>query len=270
MRTGQRRRDILRLLHLTGYVEAKDLAVTLSADSSTIRRDLEALAQAGHLHRTHGGARIRTQVDAVDVPYDTREREHQPAKALIAVAATELVRDGDSVILDSGSTTRQFALKLRERRDLTVVTNDLEIGRLVADYPGVHLLVTGGELLPSTYTLFGARAVGFVEDLRVDWTFLGADAIDVDAGITNTNTLEIPLKRAMLAAGRTTVVLADSGKFGHRALGLMATLQEVDQIITDTGLSTEAAASYGSRVRRIPSGIGDSRLSPSAANGVRP
>jgi len=269
MRTGQRRRDILRLLYLTGYVEAKELAVTLSVDSSTIRRDLEALARAGHLHRTHGGA--RAQVDAVDVPYNTREREHLPAKDLIAVAASELVRDGDSVLLDSGSTTRQFALTLRGRRDLTVVTNDLEIGRLVADYPGVHLLVTGGELLASTYTLFGARAVGFVEDLRVDWTFLGADAIDVHAGITNTNTLEIPLKRAMLAAGRTTVVLADSAKFDHRALGLMATLEEVDQVITDTGLSAEAAASYGSRVRRVPGVVrGDSRVSPSAANGDRP
>lgn len=265
MRTGQRRREILRLLYLTGYVEAKELAATLSVDSSTIRRDLEALARAGHLQRTHGGARAQT--DAVDVPYNAREREHVPAKELIAAAANELVRDGDSVLLDSGSTTRQLAVALRGRRDLTVVTNDLEIARLVADYPGVHLLVTGGELLGSTYTLFGERAVAFVEDLRVDWAFLGADAIDVNAGVTNTNTLEIPLKRAMIAAGRTTVVLADSNKFGHRALVVVAALDEIDQIITDPDLSGETAAAYGDRVHRARV---FARRSPATDDGDRP
>lgn len=250
MPTGQRRREILRLLYLTGYVEAKELAATLRVDSSTIRRDLEALASAGHLQRTHGGARAQT--DAVDVPYNAREGDQLPAKQAIAAVAGDLVRDGDSLLLDSGSTTRELAMALRGRRDLTIVTNDLEIGRLVADYPGTHLLVTGGELLASTYTLFGQRAVAFIEDLRVDWAFLGADAIDVQDGVTNTNTLEIPLKRAMLAAGRTTVVLADSSKFGRRALVMVATLAEVDQVITDSRLSAEAAAAYGDCLLRAP------------------
>lgn len=252
MRTGQRRREILRLLYLTGYVEAKELAAALSVDSSTIRRDLEALARTGQLQRTHGGARAK--LDAVDVPYNAREHEHMHAKDAIAAAASDMVRDGDSLLLDSGSTTRQLAVALRGRRDLTVVTNDLEIARLVADYPGIHLLVTGGELLASTYTLFGERAVNFIEDLRVDWSFLGADAIDLHVGVANTNTLEVPVKRAMLAAGRTTVVLADSTKFGRRALVVVAELDEIDEIITDTGLSAEAAAAYGNRVRRAGDG----------------
>lgn len=250
MRTGQRKREILRQLYLTGYVEAKDLAAALGVDGSTIRRDLDALARGGHLQRTHGGA--RAQAGAIDVPYAVKQRERLAAKKAIAAAACALVREGDSVLLDSGSTTYQLAAELRTMRNLTIVTNDLQIGRTVADYPGVRLLVTGGELLSSTYTLFGDRAVAFIEDLRVDWTFLGADAIDIDTGITNTNTLEIPLKRMMLAVARTSVVLADSSKFGQRALVRVAEIAEVDRIVTDDELDEQRAAAYGDRLERTP------------------
>jgi DeoR family transcriptional regulator, aga operon transcriptional repressor len=258
MRTGQRRREILRQLFLTGYVEAKALALSLDADPSTIRRDLEALARDGHLQRTHGGARARA--GAVDVPYVEKQHARTAAKDAIAALAATLVRDGDSVLLDSGSTTHQLAVALGAHRDLTIATNDLQIGRLVADYPDVRLLLTGGELLSSTYTLVGARALGLIEDLRVDWAFLGADAIDLHAGITNTNTLEIALKRAMIAAARSAVVLADSTKFGRRALVRVAALDEVDLVLTDDELAPAVAAEYGERIR----------LAPPATEGARP
>lgn len=250
MRTGQRKREILRRLYLTGYVEAKELAESLAVDGSTIRRDLDALAREGHLQRTHGGARARA--GAIDIPYAVKRGEHLAAKQAIAAFAAGLVEDGDSLLLDSGSTTYRLALELSARRNLTVVTNDLLIGQAVADYPGVRLLVTGGELLTFTYTLFGERSVVFVEDLRVDWTFLGADAIDAASGITNTNTLEIPLKRAMLAVARTSVVLADSSKFGRHALVRVAGIDEVDRIVTDDGLEASAAEPYGERIERVP------------------
>lgn len=266
MRTGQRRREILRQLFLTGYVEVREFAATLGVDSSTIRRDLDALARSGHLQRTHGGARALP--GAVDVPYAVKQHERLAAKDAIAAAACELVHDGDSVLLDSGSTTHQLAVALRTRRDLTIVTNDLLIGRLVADYPGIRLMVTGGELLSSTYTLFGDRAVAFIEDLRVDWTFLGADAIDVRAGITNTNTLEIPLKRAMIAVGKSTVVLADSTKFGRHALVRVAELGEVDRVLTDDELAPDDAERYGGVVHRAP--LSAPGPAPPAAMGEAP
>ena len=250
MRTGQRKREILRQLYVTGYVGAKELAAALGVDGSTIRRDLDTLAREGHLQRTHGGA--RAMAGAIDIPYAVKRGEHQAAKEAVARAASSLVRDGDSVLLDSGSTTYQLALALASHRNLTIVTNDLLMGQTVADYPGVRLLVTGGELLTFTYTLFGDRAVSFVEDLRVDWTFLGADAIDLGSGITNTNTLEIPLKRAMLAAGRTRVVLADSSKFGKHALVRVAGIDEIDRIISDDGLGPSVAQQYGDRLMLAP------------------
>lgn len=265
MRTGQRRREILRRLFLDGYVEARELAADLDVDSSTIRRDLDALARAGQLQRTHGGARATP--GTIDIPYAVKLQEHVRAKEAIAAAACELVTDGDSVLLDSGSTTHQLAVALRTRQDLTIVTNDVHIGQLVADYPRVRLLITGGELLTSTYTLFGEAAVRFVEDLRVEWAFLGADAVDLDLGVTNTNTLQIPLKRAMLAAGRSAIVLADSSKFGRRALVRVADIDEFDQVITDDRLTPQEAARYGSRLRRVPLGPEDDRVTSATADG---
>jgi DeoR/GlpR family transcriptional regulator of sugar metabolism len=250
MRTGQRKREILRRLYLTGYVEAKELATGLGVDGSTIRRDLDALAREGHLQRTHGGARARA--GAIDVPYAVKRGEHMAAKQAVGSFASGLVQDGDSLVLDSGSTTYQLALALAAHRNLTIVTNDMLVGQAVADYPGVRLLVTGGELLTFTYTLFGDRAVAFVEDLRVDWTFLGADAIDLASGITNTNTLEIPLKRAMLGVARTTFVLADSSKFGKHALVRVAGIDEIDRIISDDGLDPAIAQALGERLLLAP------------------
>lgn len=266
MRTGQRKREILRQLYLTGYVGAKQLADSLGVDGSTIRRDLDALEREGHLERTHGGA--RALAGAVDIPYAVKRGEHLAAKQAIGARARDLVRDGDSLLLDAGSTTYALALALAGRRNLTIVTNDLLVGQAVVDYPGVRLLVAGGELLSYTYTLVGQRAIAFVEDLRVDWTFLGADAIDAASGITNTNTVEIQLKRAMLAAARTTVVLVDSSKFGRHALVRVAGLDEVDRIITDDGLDPAEAARYGARLERAPTPGGAGLLEPSGDDGV--
>jgi DeoR family transcriptional regulator, aga operon transcriptional repressor len=243
MRTSQRRREILSRLAETGYVEAKDLSRRLQVDASTIRRDLEALAAVGQLERTHGGARLTS--GAADIPYAVKERARIGAKMLIGAAAAHLVSDGDSVLLDSGSTTYQLAVALRTCRDLTIVTNDLRIAILVADYPDVRLLVAGGERLPSTFTLAGEAAVAFMSMLRTDWTFLGADAIDVSAGITNTNTVEVPLKRAMIAAGGTTVVLADSSKLGERALAQIADIDDVDRILTDDEVDPDLVPAFG-------------------------
>jgi DeoR family transcriptional regulator of aga operon len=248
MHIDQRRREILRRLYLTGYLEARELAAGLGVDASTIRRDLDALARDGHLQRTHGGARPRA--GTIDLPYAIRQQEHLSAKRAIALAAARLVHDGDRLLLDSGSTTYQLAVELRHRSNLTIVVNDLLIAHTVADYPGVRLLVSGGELLNSTYTLVGDRAIAFIGDLRVDWTFLGADAIDLEAGITNTNTVEIALKRTMLAVASNRIVVADSSKFGQHALVRVAEVTEVDRIITDGGLSDADAEAYGERLER--------------------
>ncbi|CRK51338.1 DeoR family transcriptional regulator [Rhodococcus sp. RD6.2] len=250
MSASTRRHQILERLLADGYVEAKTLSRDLDVDASTIRRDLDALVRLGKAERTHGGARPIEGAHS-EIPYAVKEHVSRDEKMAIAQEASALVSDGDSVILDSGSTTYQVAAALRNRSGLTVITNDLRIGKFVATFPDVRLLVAGGELLGSVFTLVGERTVEFLSDYSVDWTFLGADAIDPVAGITNTNTLEIPVKRAMIAAAARTAVLADSSKFGQRALARVATLAEVDAIVTDAGLDADAAALYGDHLRRV-------------------
>lgn len=245
MSVQQRRREIVRRLHRDGYVEATKLSREMGVDSSTIRRDLDCLVRDGQAERTHGGARPVGGA-ALEIPYAIKEFEHRRQKVAIARRAASRVREGDSVILDSGSTTFQVAVALRHVPELTFITNDLRIATTLAAVPGVRLFLAGGELLNSVYTLTGPRAADFFSDFSATWTFLGADAVDPAAGITNTNTLEVPVKRAMIAASASTVVVADSTKFGTRTLARVADLDEVDLLITDPGLDRSRAAEYGS------------------------
>ena len=244
MSVQQRRREIVRRLHRDGYVEARRLSEELGVDSSTIRRDLDVLVRDGQAERTHGGARPVGGATA-EIPYAVKQFEHRREKVAIARHAAGRVREGDSVILDSGSTTFQVAVALRHVPDRTFITNDLRIASLLAAVPGVRLFLAGGELLNSVYTLIGPRAADFFSDFSATWTFLGADAIDPTAGITNTNTVEVPVKRAMIAAAASTVVVADSTKFATRTLARVAGLDEVDCLITDSRIDPRHAADHG-------------------------
>lgn len=225
-------------------MEAKQLSADLGVDASTIRRDLDGLVRSGQAERTHGGARPVGGA-VFEIPYAIKEHERRDEKIAIAELAAERVREGDSVILDSGSTTFQVAVALRNTPDLTYITNDLRIANLVAATPGVRLFLSGGELLNSVFTLVGDRATDFFSDFSATWGFLGADAIDPAAGITNTNTVEVPTKRAMIAAAATTVVVADSTKFGTRTLARVAAVDEVQMVITDAGAVAHDLDAYG-------------------------
>lgn len=247
MSASARRREIFHRLLADGYVDAKTLSSELGVDTSTIRRDLDVMAREGKVERTHGGAR---PVDGAtfEVPYALKKEVRRREKTAIAAVAASLVADGDSVVLDSGSTTYEVAVALRHKSSLTILTNDLRIAKFVAAFPDVRLLVSGGELLGSVYTLIGDHAVRFMSHYSAEWAFLGADAIDPVAGITNTNTLEVPIKRALIGAAARTVVVADHSKFGHRTLAKVATIDEVDSIVTDAELDEDQRKLYGTKL----------------------
>lgn len=259
MSASSRRHDILNRLFTEGYVDARQLAHDLDVDASTIRRDLMALEDAGQVQRTHGGARP-TPGAVAELPYAMKRAENLPEKTAIAATAARHVRDGDTVVLDSGSTTYEVATALTPRDGLTIITNDLRIAKFAAALPRFRLLVTGGELLSSVFTLVGARAVDFLHDYHADWCFLGADAVDIEAGITNTNTSELPVKRAMLAIAHTSIVVADHSKIGRRTLARVAGIDEIDTIITDRAVPENLAHPYGSKLIRA-----EPRPEPNAA-----
>lgn len=251
MGTSDRRRALLQRVRELGYVDAAALADHFGVDGSTIRRDLAQLTRAGLIRRTHGGV-LPTEPDAaIDTPYGVREQENLAAKQSIGKAAADLVQDGQTVILDNGSTTYQVAMELRRRRNLTIVTNDLMIGIKTAGHPTNRLHMTGGVLLDTVYTLVGPAALSGLSGIYADWAFLGAEGIDAEAGITNINVVEIPIKQAMISAAARTVFVADSSKFGRRAFSTLCQIDDVDMIITDNGLTMEQRLRYGTKLRCV-------------------
>jgi DeoR family transcriptional regulator, aga operon transcriptional repressor len=257
---GQHRRDeILSRVQRHGYVSVKQLAEDYQVDASTIRRDLDRMAAQGLVNRSHGGATLPGEPE--ETPYAVKAGEHVAEKGAIARAVAELIPHGRSLLMDSGSTTLEVAKALRGHRDMTVVTNDVRVAAEVANQGDVRLIVLGGEVLPAVYTLASERAVDLIGEFNVDYAVMGADAVDPQ-GITNTNSNEVSMKRAMLQAARQVVVVADSSKFGHSALVRVAGLESVDLIVTDDGLRPDEAASYPVEVRRVPVHLASTPLPP--------
>lgn len=251
MRSSDRRRTLLERVRAEGHADASALARDLGVDGSTIRRDLALLANAGVVRRTRGGVLPNDPADIIDVPYEIRRGQRKDAKDAVAAAAAALVQNGETVILDNGSTTHQVALELRHKQNLTVITNDLLIGLVVARQPSHRLHMTGGVLLNSQYTLAGPQAVASFDNLHADWLFMGAEGIHPESGITNINVVEIPTKHAMIAAADKVVFVADSSKFGRRAFATVCRLSEATILLTDDGLPPDQRPAYGERLRCI-------------------
>lgn len=250
--SADRRRTILESVRSRGYVGAGELARTLCVDSSTIRRDLAQLERAGLVRRTRGGVLPADPAEAVDTPYDVRRSQHADVKRALGEAAAALVGDGQSVIIDNGSTMYQVAAALRRRHNLTVVTNDLMVALCLSEQAGHQLHMTGGVLLDTVYTLVGPGAVASLRGLHVDWVFLGAEAVHPESGITNVNVVEIAVKQAMIEAAERVVVVADSSKLGRRSLAPVCGLSTVSALVTDDGLPEADRAAYGPALRCVP------------------
>lgn len=245
----QRREEILRRIHLHGYVNARTLAEEYRVDPSTIRRDLDAMAQLGMLVRSHGGAMKPNE--PTEIEYGIKIETRVDQKRAIAQAVAQMITPGESLLLDSGSTTFEVARALRGHGGLSVVTNDLRVAAELANQGDVRLIVIGGEALPRVYTLMSERAVGLISEYHVDYAVLGADAIDPRA-ITNTNSFEAPMKRAMIRSADKVLLVADSTKFGQSALVRIAGLEDIDLVVTDDGLAEDVAAAYSVDILRVP------------------
>lgn len=251
MTAAQRRLQIVEMIREKGYLNAAELSDMFGVDSSTIRRDLSLLEKNGQVLRTHGGLLPTVADSNLDTPYSVRRQLNTAAKSAIARYAAGLVRDGQSLILDNGSSVYELALALKDKRNLTVVTNDVLTAVALSGYPGMTVHVAGGMMLSNVYTLIGQETVDKINSLHVDWAFLGAEGVHYDSGITNINTVEIPVKKAMIAAAEKTVVLVDSSKMGYRALAHVCPLSEIDLIVTENAPGLKQRAKYGERLQVV-------------------
>src|SRR5438105_2451560 len=211
MLTDERRSLILEQLGTQGRVLAADLSTELAVSADTIRRDLRELDDAGLLRRVHGGALPR-HGDAS--PFAARARRAPEAKASIARRAAGLVRDGQVVVLDGGTTTLELARALRPDLSASVVTTSPPIALALADHPGVEVTVVGGTLRPNALVTVGAAAIEALRVIRADVVFLGVCGLHPEIGITTEDLEERHVKAAMIAGAAEVVALSDHDKLG--------------------------------------------------------
>lgn len=232
-----RHRDIIGLLHERGECSVEDLARAFAVSPMTIRRDLGALAETGQVIRTHGGAAAAEQV-MFEFQFLRRAKLHADAKDRIGAAAAQLVRDGQSVLLDSGTTTLCIARHLRDRSSITVITTSLPIASVLQHAAGVQTLLLGGYVRREAPDLQGPLTESNLDSLRADIAFIGADGIDENGTVYNASLTVARMLSRMIAAAREVYVVADRSKLGRTALASFGRLAEFNGLITDASAPT--------------------------------
>ncbi|HEY4326417.1 MAG TPA: DeoR/GlpR family DNA-binding transcription regulator [Mucilaginibacter sp.] len=235
MLPNQRRDKILELLKEDGSAKVIDLARIFKVTEVTIRQDLEKLEKDGLVLREHGGAYLKNIEDQVRT-FSLSHQDNMDKKELIAIKCLEYIESGDSIILDSGSTTTEIAKKLKGFKNLTVITNAINIAMMLGTEPGIELIVTGGEFKPPTLSLTGQKAADFFKGINVQKLFLATAGLSLKAGLTYPSISDLVVKKAMIDAAETTYLVADSTKIGKSSFASLGALSLIDYIITDAGI----------------------------------
>jgi len=233
--TRSRRQQILQQLLEQGSVQVADLVGRYGVSAVTIRTDLGHFEEQGLATRTHGGATlVRTPPQEQDI--HEKDALNLPLKESIGARAAQLVQAGDNIIIDSGSTTMTLARHLRGHRDVTVMTNGLNIAWELANAAGVNVLLTGGQLRKQSLSLQGSQAEASLNPYSFDTLFLGVDGLDLQFGLTTHDEAEARLNHRMVERARRIVVLTDASKFGRVSLHRIAYLDQIHAVITDAGI----------------------------------
>jgi DeoR family glycerol-3-phosphate regulon repressor len=257
MLPAARHQAIVDAVQRERVVRVSDLAQQLGVSLMTVRRDIELLEEGGKLERIHGGAKLPGDASTHEPGFELKSTQLTAEKRAIAVEAAALVHEGMAVGLSAGTTTWALARELAGGPRITVVTNSVRIADLFhhaassgSARNASTVILVGGERTPSD-ALVGPIATGALKQLHLDVLFLGVHGMDADAGFTTPNLLEAETDRAFVAAARKTVVLADHTKWGMLGISSIAALDDVDEVISDAGLSAEARRVLGERVGRL-------------------
>lgn len=232
--TSRRRQEISTLVRERGSVQVTDLSERYGVSMQTIRKDLHFLAKKGVAERSYGGAISADAVNVVAEPQlETKRAANTDAKARIGALAAAMVRPGDSVVLDSGTTTLQIAHHLPDDEEITVLTNDLDILCALARKERIRVVMLGGALRRRNRAFYGAQTESALNDLHVDKLFLGVDGFDFERGITTHFEPEAMLNRKMAKAARQVIAVTDRSKFGKVCLHRILNVEEIDDLVTD-------------------------------------
>ncbi len=234
---NDREQYILTLLVQDPNLSVSDLATSLSVSAVTMRAYLNGLSEKGYLYRVRGGAVPTLHPEIIE-----REQTHQEEKRAIARAAAEMVRDGDTIMIEAGTTTAMVARFLLGRRDVSIVTNNTLALAHARGNPGLRVQVVGGEFRPATESIVGPVALEYLRRFHVRLAFVGTDGFSVASGLSTHLVEGAEIVKQMAAQADETIVLADSGKYNARGFVEVLPLDRVTMIITDTGLSSAAEA----------------------------
>ena len=235
MLAAQRRQKILDMLQEEGAVRVSVLSRIFGVSEVTVRKDLEKLAGQDLVVRGHGGAFLKSVPEQVR-SLSLQHRENMDKKARIGKAAANLIRDGERIILDAGSTTTEIARHIGHKKHLTVITSALNIALMLGAEYGIETMVTGGEFKPPTLSLTGEKAAEFLQGIHVDKTFLATAGVSLDGGMTYPGFSDLPVKKAMIDAASTVYLVVDSTKIGRKSLATLGGIALIDFLVTDEGI----------------------------------
>ncbi len=238
--TSQRRLQISELVRQQGSVQVTSLARQFGVSMQTVRKDLRYLTEHGVMARAYGGA-IDSNVIGnghTEPHYETKRTAHLDEKRRIGASAAAMIKPGDTIAIDSGTTSIQLAEALPDI-DVTVVTNDFGVLTALTPKSNINIVMLGGELRRKNMAFYGGLTVEALDDLHVDLLFLGVDGFDLERGITTHYEPEAMLNRKMVEAARTVVAITDSSKFGKVCLHRIIPVTDLNTLITDTGAPDE-------------------------------
>jgi DeoR family transcriptional regulator of aga operon len=233
-----RQNQIVHLLEQHQRISVAELCAFFSISEATARRDLEALALQGKIQRVHGGALLLPKAPP-ELPVLERSHEQEQEKQRIGRVAAGLVNNGDTVFLGSGTTVLEAGRKLRERKHLTVITNSLPVLNLMNGNPEITVVSLGGMLRASELSFIGHIAEQALADVRADKVIIGIRAVSIEHGLTSDYLPEAMTDRAIIRVGREVIVVADNSKFGRVSTALLAPVENVHTIVTDSGTPAE-------------------------------
>jgi DeoR family transcriptional regulator of aga operon len=243
--TSKRRSQISAMVRECGSVQVASLANQFHVSMQTIRKDLHYLTGLGVTTRAYGGAISSSVVNTgLEPPLETKLGIRMAEKERIGRFAASLVKPGDSIVLDSGTTTLQIARYLPDLEGITVVTNDFGVLSVLVQKTRIKIVMLGGELRRKNMAFYGAQTVSALNELLVDKLFLGVDGFDLERGITTHHESEAMLNRKMAEVAREVIAVTDSSKFGCVCLHRIIGLNEITALITDS-----AAPDYISRAK---------------------
>ena len=242
MALNQRRTDILNLIQEDGHAKVQKLSKIFKVSDVTIRQDLEELEKMGYVQREHGGAFLK-DVGTFAKTGQLFNKSRMDEKIAIAKTAAGLVNEGETIILDSGSTTTELARQLVGYKSLNVLTNALNIAMMLGENPGISLLVSGGEFKAPTLSLTGEIAAKLFKGIHVNKLFLATAGISTeDFLLTYPSLSALSVKSAMIRAASKVYLLADSSKIGRPSFASLGRISLIDTLITDDKIDTAAAA----------------------------